>query len=173
MKQMRLIDTNEKSFWQNLRSGRFARMVKEESRGQELNGPHEVFNIIKPIFAENSDVERVYCIFLDTRNHILAIEKMFSGSLSSSSIYPRELVKKAIKLKAGAVVMVHNHPSGHTEPSNEDKLLTRKVVMALGTIDVQLHDHIIVGDTYYSMSDNGLIKNMTDQFNQFLRGRNH
>jgi DNA repair protein RadC len=168
MKQMKLIDTNEKSFWQNLRSGRFARMVKEESRGQELSGPHEVFNILKPIFAENDDVERLYCIFLDTRNHILAIEKMFSGSISSSSIYPREIVKKAIKIRAGAIVMAHNHPSGHTEPSAEDKLITRKVGLALEAIDVKLHDHIIVGDSYYSMSDHGFIKSMTDQFNQFL-----
>jgi len=172
MKQMKLIDTNEKSFWQNLRSGRFARMVKEESRGQELSGPHEVFNILKPIFAENDDVERLYCIFLDTRNHILAIEKMFSGSLSSSSIFPREIVKKAIKVRAGAMVMAHNHPSGHTEPSNEDKLITRKVTMALEAIDVKLHDHIIVGDNYYSMADHGLIKSVTDHFNKLLSGGN-
>jgi DNA repair protein RadC len=171
MKQMRLIDTNEKSFWQNLRSGRFARMVKEESRGRELSGPHEVFNILKPIFAENDDVERLYCIFLDTRNHIIAIEKMFSGSISSSSIYPREIVKKVIGLKAGAVILSHNHPSRHTEPSSEDKLVTRKITMALEAIDVKLHDHIIVGDDYYSMADHGLIKGMTDQFNEFLSGR--
>ena len=171
MKQMNLIDTNEKSFWQNLKSGKFVRMVKEESRGQELSGPHEVFNILKPIFAENDDVERLYCIFLDTRNHIISIEKMFSGSLSSSSIYPRELVKKVIKHKAGAVVLSHNHPAGNPEPSNEDKLITRKVTMALEAIDVKLHDHIIVGDDYYSMSEHGLIKNMTDQFNQFLSSR--
>ena len=105
MKQMNLIDTNEKSFWQNLKSGKFARMVKEESRGQELSGANEVFNIIKPLFAENSDVERLYCIFLDTRNRIIAIEKMFSGTLSSSSIYPRELIKRVLVLKAGAVVI--------------------------------------------------------------------
>ena len=171
MKQMNLMDTNEKSFWQNLKSGRFARMVKEESRGQQISGPHEVFNILKPIFAENDDVERLYCIFLDTRNHIISIEKMFSGSLSSASIYPRELVKKVIKHKAGAVVLSHNHPAGNPEPSSEDKLITRKVTMALAAIDVKLHDHIIVGDDYYSMSEHGLIKNMTDQFNKFLSGR--
>jgi len=172
MKQMKLIDTNEKSFWKHLRSGRFARMVKEESKGRELSGPREVFNILKPIFAENDDVERLYCIFLDTRNHILAIEKMFSGSLTSSSIYPRELVKKVIKKKAGAVILSHNHPSGHTEPSSEDKQITRKVTMALEAIDVKLHDHIIVGDDYYSMADHGVIKSVTDQFNKMLSGCN-
>jgi len=165
---MKLIDSNEKSFWEHLRSGRFAKMVKEASRGQELSSPHEVFNILKPIFAENDDVERLYCIFLDTRNRILAIDKMFSGSLSSSSIYPREVVKRVIGLKAGAVILAHNHPSGSTVPSNDDKEITRKIVIALESIDVKLHDHIIVGDGYYSMSENGLIKDFTDHLNGLL-----
>ena len=173
MKQMRLIDTNEKSFWQNLRSGRFARMVKEESRGQELSGAHEVFNIIKPLFAENSGVERVYCIFLETRNRIIAIEKMFSGTLSSSSIYPRELIKRVLILKAGAVVLTHNHPSGHTHPSNEDKVVTRKIALALESIDVKVHDHIILGDGYHSMSDNGFMQKVQKELNRFLSGKNH
>jgi len=173
MKQMTLIDSNEKSFWQHLKSGKFARMVKEESKGRELSSPHEVFNIVKPIFAEKDDVERLYCIFLDTRNHILSIEKMFSGSLTSSSIYPREIVKRVIALKAGAVVMTHNHPSGHTKPSNEDKMITRKVGIALESIDVKLHDHIIIGDTYLSMADDGFIKQVTEQFNKFLSGKSH
>lgn len=173
MKQMNLIDSNEKSFWEKLKSGRFARMVKEESRGQELSGAHEVFNIIKPFFAENSDVERVYCIFLDTRNRILAIEKMFSGTISSSSIYPRELIKRVITLKAGAVVITHNHPSGHTQPSNEDRVVTRKIALALESIDVKLHDHIILGDGYHSMSDNGFMGKVQKELNRFLSGKNH
>ena len=173
MKQMNLIDPNEKSFWEKLKSGRFARMVKEESRGQELSGAHEVFNIIKPLFAENSDVERVYCIFLDTRNRILAIEKMFSGTISSSSIYPRELIKRVITLKAGAVVITHNHPSGHTQPSNEDRVVTRKIALALESIDVKLHDHIILGDGYHSMSDNGFMGKINEELNRFLSGKNH
>ena len=57
----------EQNFWEDLRSSKFAKMIKEEARGQLLNGPHEVFHIVKPIFAENDDVERLYCIFLDTR----------------------------------------------------------------------------------------------------------
>ena len=64
-------ERTEQNFWEDLRSGKFAKMIKEEARGQLLNGPHEVFHIVKPIFAENDDVERLCCIFLDTRNHIL------------------------------------------------------------------------------------------------------
>ena len=168
MRQTSFIEPTEKSFWQSLKSGRFARMVKEESRGQELGGPHEVFNIIKPIFAENVDVERMYGIFLDTRNRILAIEKLSTGSLTSASIYPREIVKKVLSLKAGAVVMTHNHPSNHLQPSNEDKQITKKGAMALSAIDVNLHDHIIVGDGYYSFSEHGLMEGITDEFNKIL-----
>jgi DNA repair protein RadC len=158
----------EKSFWQNLKSGRFAKMVKEESRGQELGGPHEVFNIVKPIFAENCDVERMYGIFLDTRNRILGIEKLSTGSLKSASIYPREIVKKVLSLRAGAVVITHNHPAGHIQPSSEDRQVTKKVAMALAAIDVSLHDHIIVGDGYYSFSEHGLMEGITDEFSKIM-----
>ena len=168
MRQTSFIEFTEKSFWQSLKSGRFARMVKEESKGQELGGPHEVFNIIKPIFAENPDVERMYGIFLDTRNRILAIEKLFMGSLTSASVYPREIVKKVLSHKAGAAVITHNHPSGNTQPSSEDKQITKKVAMALAAIDVSLHDHIIVGDGYYSFSEHGLMEGITDEFNKIL-----
>jgi len=168
MRQTSFIEPTEKSFWQNLKSGRFAKMVKEESRGRELGGPDEVFNIVKPIFAENVDVERMYGIFLDTRNRILAIDKLSTGSLTSASIYPREIVKKVLSLKAGAVVISHNHPAGHIQPSNEDRQVTKKVAMALAAIDVSLHDHIIVGDGYYSFSEHGLMKGITDEFNKIL-----
>jgi DNA repair protein RadC len=173
MKQMKLIDSNEKTFWQHLKSGRFARMVKEESKGRQLSNSVEVFNILKPIFAENDDVERLYCIFLDTGNRIISIEKMSTGSLSSSVIYPRELVKRVIIHKAGAAVIAHNHPSGSIEPSNEDKMMTRKIAIALESIDVKLHDHIIVGDSFYSMSDDGFMKHIKEELNRFLSGKKH
>ena len=164
---------NKHTFWEDLKSGKFAMMVREEARGQELNGPHEVFNIIKPVFAENDDVEKLYCIFLDTRNHILAIEKLSTGTLTSSAVYPREIVKRVIALKAGAVVMAHNHSSGHTEPSNEDRLVTRKVAVALSSIDVPLHDHIIVGKSYYSFSEHGIMEEIKNSINGFLSGQSH
>ena len=164
---------NEHTFWEDLKSGRFARMVREEARGRELDGPDDVFNIIKPVFAENDDVERLYCIFLDTWNHIIAIEKVSSGTLTNSAVYPREIVKRVIALKAGAVVMAHNHNSGHTEPSSEDRLVTRKVAVALLSIDVPLHDHIIVGDSYYSFSEHGIMKEIRDKINGFLSGQGY
>ena len=164
---------NKHTFWKDLKSGKFARMVREEARGRELDGPDDVFNIIKPVFAEKDDVERLYCIFLDIRNHIIAIEKVSTGTLTNSAVYPREIVKRVISLKAGAVVMAHNHNSGHTEPSSEDRQVTRKVAVALLSIDVPLHDHIIVGDSYYSFSERGIMKEIKNNISRFLSGQGH
>ena len=158
----------ETKFWEQLKSGHFAQMVRETSKGKALCNPVDVYHVMKPLFAENNDVETVYCIFLDGQNHILAIEKMFSGSLTCAIVFPREIVKRVIALAAGAVVLIHNHPSGNTEPSAEDKALTRKVIFSLTAIDVLLHDHLIVGNGYHSMSDDGWMKSVTDKCGQFL-----
>jgi len=123
---------------------------------------------MKPLFAETDDVESVYCIFLNTKNRILAIEKMFSGTISSSAIYPRELIKRVIALKSAAIVLTHNHPSGFVEPSAEDKAVTIKITMALESIDVTLHDHIIIGDGFHSMADSGWLKSIRSRYNNLL-----
>ena len=166
-------DISKHTFWEALKSGRFARMVNEEAKGQLLNDPREVFNIIKPMIAKNDDVEKLYCMFLDTRNHIIKIEMLFSGTLTNAVVYPREIVKRVIALKAGAVIMVHNHNSGHTDPSKEDLEITRKVMMALLSIDVPLHDHIIIGKSYFSFSEDGIMDEIRDKINKFILGGNH
>jgi DNA repair protein RadC len=156
-------------FWQDLKSGRFASMVKESARGQRLSNSKEAYNVLKPMLAEDDDVEKVYIIFLDAQNKILAIEKMFSGSITAASIYPREIVKRIIQLKASAFVMAHNHPSADTTPSAEDKSITIKVGIAAASIDVAFHDHIIIGNGYYSMADNGCLKEIANGFSSLLR----
>ena len=158
----------ENTFWRDLTSGKFAQMVRDEARGEQLNNSREVYNVMKPLFAENDDVETFFCLFLSGRNRIISIEKMFSGSISSAAIYPREIVKRVITLKACAVVIAHNHPSGSTDPSNDERLITRKILIALATIDVQLLDHIVVGDSYFSMADNGWIKSIQEEFKGLL-----
>ena len=84
----------ENTFWRDLTSGKFAQMVRDEARGEQLNNSREVYNVMKSLFAENDDVETFFCLFLDGRNRIISIEKMFSGSISSAAIYPREIVKR-------------------------------------------------------------------------------
>jgi len=159
---------NPSTFWEDLKSGHFVSMVKETSQGQTLSNSQEVYNVMKPLFAENDDVETVYCIFLNTKNRILAIEKMFSGTISSSAIYPRELVKRIIALKSSAIVLTHNHPSGFVEPSPEDKAITIRMAIAVASIDVTLHDHIIIGDGFYSMADKGMLKSVRSRYDDLL-----
>ena len=156
-------------FWKDLRSGRFVSMVKESSKGQSLSNSQQAYNILKPLFAEEDDIEKVYFIFLDAQNKVLGIENLFSGSITNSSIYPREVVKRLIELKGSAFVMAHNHPSGDIEPSAEDKSMTIKVGIAAASIDVQFHDHIIIGDGYHSMADTGWLKSVSKQFSNLLK----
>lgn len=144
---------NEHNFWNELRSGKFASMVKETSKGQALSNSQDVYNVMKPMFAEQDDVESLFGIFLDAKNKVVGIEKLFSGSLTGSMVYPREIIKRILSLKAAAFVMVHNHPSGNPQPSPEDRQITLRVLVALKSIGVSFHDHIIVGDGWHSMRD--------------------
>ena len=161
---------NEKAkFWNDLTSGRFVTMVKESSKGQSLSNSLQAYHVLKPLFAEEDDVEKVYFIFLDGQNKVLGIENLFSGSIMASYIYPREVVKRLIHLKATAFVMAHNHPSGDITPSSQDRSITIKIGIAAASIDVQLHDHLIVGDGYHSMGDSGWLKSVTMQFSNLLK----
>ena len=161
----------KKQFWDSLKSGEFASMVKESSKGKCLFASKEVYHVMKPVFAETDDTERMYCIFLNCRNRIIAIEKMFEGPITQMTVYPRKLIKRIIKLKATAVILVHNHPSGDPSPSREDKALTMKVAVVTTGIDVLLHDHVVVGDGYYSMADSGDINTIMGRVNGlFSRG---
>lgn len=87
------------------------------------------------------------CLFLDTRHRLISFEPMFRGTIDGASVYPREVVKQALKHNAAAVILAHNHPSGICEPSRADIQITRRLQSALELIDVRVLDHIIVGDT--------------------------
>lgn len=160
---------NNLKFWNDLKSGRFASMVKESCKGQSVNNSREVYHIMKPMFAENDDVESIYGIFLDAKNNIISIEKLFSGSITASAVYPREIVKRLITLKACSFLMVHNHPSGDLTPSAEDKSITIKVGIAAASIDVSFHDHLIIGEGYHSMADTGWLKTVSSRYSDLLR----
>ena len=162
------MDTEQ--FWEELRSGRFVSMVKESSKGKTLKSSFEAFNVLKPLFADEDDVEKMFFIFMDQKNQIILIENLFKGSIAGSAIYPREVIKRIIQLKSNALVMVHNHPSGDPHPSNEDKSITLRIMLAASAIDVGVLDHIIIGESYYSMADEGLIKSMKNQLDNFMKG---
>lgn len=156
------------TFWEDLKSGRFASMIKESSKGNVLANGMEVCNIMKPIFARHDDVEKMYCIFLDAKNKVIEIEKMFSGSIRSSAVYPREIVKKVLRLKASAIILTHNHPSGSITPSTEDLMITAKICIALSSIDVALHDHLIIGENFYSFAEQGWLAKAQQKYNEFI-----
>lgn len=92
--------------------------------------PHEVF----------------CCLFLDNRHRVLAFEELFQGTIDNTTVYPREVVRQALRRNAAAVILAHNHPSGVAEPSEADQLITRRIRGALELIDVRLLDHFVVGD---------------------------
>lgn len=146
---------NKKTFWNAVKTGEFESMIKESSKGQSLGHSQEVFNMMKPVLAGYEGVETCWFIFMDSKNRILAVEKLATGSLTQAAVYPREVVKAAIAHNAAAAIMVHNHPSGNPAPSPEDFKLTKSLELILGVIGCTLHEHMIIGDDYYSMADHG------------------
>ena len=99
------------------------------------------------------------CALLDTKNKIIRDEEVSVGSLSASIVHPRDTFKAAIRESAAAVIFIHNHPSGDTRPSQEDILLTKRLVQAGDVLGIRVLDHIIIGDGgHFSFRDNGLIQ---------------
>lgn len=97
-------------------------------------------------------------IFLDAQHRVLAIEEMFSGTLTQTSVYPREVVKRSLHHNAAAVIFAHNHPSGVPEPSQADRMLTDSLKAALTLIDIRVLDHFVVaGNQVISFSERGLL----------------
>jgi len=95
---------------------------------------------------------------LDAQHRVIAFEELFRGTLTQTSVYPREVVKSALKHNAAAVIFAHNHPSGAAEPSHSDELLTRSLKTALALVDIQTLDHfIIAGSKVISFAERGLL----------------
>ena len=97
-------------------------------------------------------------LFLDAQHRVIAADESFRGTLTQTSVYPREIVKAALKANAAAVIFAHNHPSGVAEPSQADELLTRQLKEALAMVDVKVLDHFIVaGSATLSFAERGLL----------------
>lgn len=97
-------------------------------------------------------------LFLDAQHALIESEEMFRGTLNQTSVYPREVVKSALRKNAAAVILAHNHPSGLAEPSRADESLTRALVSALALVDVRVLDHIVVGrQQSVSFAERGLL----------------
>lgn len=126
-------------------------------RGAALESPRDTLQFLQASLRDRA-YEVFCCLFLDNRHRVLAFEELFRGTLNGTAVYPREVVKRALALNAGAAILVHNHPSGVAEPSRADEVLTERLKEALGLVDVRVLDHIVIGDgESVSFSERGLL----------------
>ncbi len=134
------------------------RLLSEELRhGSALTSPGAVRDYLRLILADR-DHEVFVCLWLDAQHRVIKTEEAFRGTLTQTSVYPREIVKSALAANAAAVLFAHNHPSGVAQPSQADELLTRNLKEALALVDVRVLDHFIVaGRQTLSFAERGLL----------------
>ena len=125
--------------------------------GASIDSPSATRDYLRVALADRP--HEVFCVlFLDAQHRVIAFNEMFRGTLTQTSVYPREVVKAALAHNAAAVILSHNHPSGNAMPSEADKLLTETLTSALSLIDVRVLDHIIVaGNKTTSFAETGLL----------------
>jgi len=120
------------------------RLLRHElARGPVMNAPTRVRDFLRLSFGHIGH-EVFTVLFLDAQHQLIACEELFRGTLTQTSVYPREVVRRALTLNCASVILSHNHPSGIAEPSRADQVLTRELQNALKLVDVQVLDHIIV-----------------------------
>jgi DNA repair protein RadC len=135
------------------------RFTDEEVRlAETLSGAEETYRFLKPRLRDLPH-EVFAVIFLNQKHGILAYRELFRGSIHASSVHPREIVKAVLKENAAAVILAHNHPSGHVSPSPDDLRLTEDLKALLAHLDVRVVDHLIVGGNgYFSFAREGLLR---------------
>ena len=134
-------------------SNRFTRQP-----GSQLKSARESAEHLRAFLSNHpQDQEHFVAVFMNSQNQIISTEVISTGSLATAAVFPREIVKRLLALEAGAIIVGHNHPSGETTPSNSDRALTKKLQRGLEAIDVSLLDHLVIGDGFYSFSDQGLL----------------
>ena len=139
---------------------------------QKITDKHHIHNsndLFNYLYTRIGGKTREYFIvlYLDAKNSIISNEVLFKGTLTASSVYPREVVRGALDQKAASLIFAHNHPSGDPEPSPEDIVVTRQLLFALRTVDITVHDHIVIGkNMYYSFADKGHIRRINMEYDK-------
>jgi len=123
--------------------------------GKPIKSAKDVFQYASQRILDNKK-EQFMILLLDTKNRIIKDETISIGTLNASVIHPREIFKSAIKESANAIILVHNHPSGESEPSQEDTEITEKLFDAGELLNIKVLDHVIIGRDYYSFQENKL-----------------
>lgn len=134
------------------------RALAEEMKSRDsLTSPAAVRGYLR-LAMQDLGHECFYCVFLDAQNRVIAAEELFRGTLTQTSVYPREVLKHALRHNAASLILAHNHPSGVAEPSLQDQALTRTLAEALALVDVKVLDHFIVAPgACLSFAERGLI----------------
>ena len=126
-------------------------------RGAALSSPQAVRDYLR-LKLQGRPHEVFVGVFLDAQNRVLQVEELFRGTLTQTSVFPREIVKRALHYNAAAVIFAHNHPSGVAEPSRADEALTQTLKHTLALVDVKVLDHFVVGgDSAMSFAERGLL----------------
>ena len=132
-------------------------LAEEMKSGINLSSPTSVRDFLR-LSIQSRQVEVFVGLFLDAQNRVIAVEELFSGTLTQTSVFPREVVRRALHHNAAGVIFAHNHPSGVAEPSHADETLTQTLKEALALIDVRVLDHFVVGrGATLSFAERGLI----------------
>ena len=132
-------------------------LEKRLIRKDPLNNSKELFDYLYHRIREKNR-ECFNVVFLDAKNKVITTETLFEGTLTASSVYPREVVLSALNHNAAALIFAHNHPSGDPKPSPDDFSITRQLVFACKVIGITVHEHLIIGDNrYFSFADEGLL----------------
>lgn len=120
-------------------------LAERIKRGDALTSPEHTKHYLSSVLRDRHR-EAFYVLFLDNQNRVISDEVMFEGTIDAASVYPREVVKRAIDHNAAALILAHNHPSGIAEPSDADRRITRRLVEAMGLVDIRILDHFVIGD---------------------------
>lgn len=124
-------------------------------KGRILGEPHKVATTLQTLLQDKPH-EVFGLVLLDNRHRLLHFTELFRGTIDAASVYPREVVKTALEHNAAAVILVHNHPSGHPEPSQSDRAITTRLQTALNTVDIRVLDHFVVGlEGWVSFAEKG------------------
>lgn len=134
------------------------RWLAEELEGRTVFAtPEAVKDYLKLHFA-GREYESFVVLYVDAQNRLMAVEELFRGTLTQTSVYPREVVKSALRINAAGVMFSHNHPSGSTNPSRADEHLTQTLKAALALVDVRVLDHLVIaGNKAVSFAETGLM----------------
>jgi DNA repair protein RadC len=132
--------------------------LKEKAREKpQITCTSELLNYCKTYMGGLKD-EQFCVIYLDAQNRITGIEAIEEGIVNQAVVYPRKVLENALKQKASAIIMVHNHPSGHVKPSDADIRLTKTIQETAKVLDILVHDHVIIGENrFFSFREEGLI----------------